>query len=145
MTMEELTEREDFEIVPINPLRKLEKRMDMLEENTVTHRELKEMFNVARLNQQSIDDIVKLNKNMIENVSDLTNSVSNIANKMSDFLSRIEVEELPPGKEIRGITDFSDRLVKLENRLNALIIALSPKIKKPVQRPGYRPAIRPQI
>ena len=142
---EEDNREHDFELVPISPVRKLERRVEQLEENTVTHRDLKEMFNVVKANQQSVDEIVKLNRTMIEKVSELANASSNIAGKMSDFLSRIEIEELPEAKEIRGVTDANERLTKIENRLNALILALSPKFRRPVpaQRPAQRPILQP--
>ncbi len=137
-------EREhDFELVPISPVRKLERRVEELEHNTVTHRDLKDMFLIVKANQQSVDEIVRLNRSMMERVGDLANATSNIVSKMNDFLSRIEIEELPEAKEIRGVTDYADRLVKMENRLNALILALNPRVKKPIgQRPMQRPIAR---
>lgn len=137
-------EREhDFELVPISPVRKLERRVEELEHNTVTHRDLKDMFLIVKANQQSVDEIVRLNRSMMERVGDLANATANIVSKMNDFLSRIEIEELPEAKEIRGITDYNERLTKMENRLNALILALNPRVKKPVvQRPMARPIAR---
>ncbi|MBI4895594.1 MAG: hypothetical protein HY831_03825 [Candidatus Aenigmarchaeota archaeon] len=133
----------EFELVPISPVRKLERRVEELEHNTVTHRDLKDMFLIVKANQQSVDEIVKLNRSMMERIADLANASANIVSKMNDFLSRIEIEELPEAKEIRGITDYNERLTKMENRLNALILALNPRVKKPVaQRPMARPIAR---
>ena len=128
---------EDFEIIPISPLRKMEKRVERIEEHVVTHKDLKEMFNVVKANQEVVEEIVKLNRDMISKVSDLSSSVASIANRVSEFLARIDVEELPEAKEIRGVKDLNERINKMENRLNALILALSPKVKRPV-RPAPR-------
>ncbi|MFH0836838.1 MAG: hypothetical protein V1870_01790 [Candidatus Aenigmatarchaeota archaeon] len=142
--MEETKEeyyKENFELVPISPLRGMQKRMDQLEHDMVSHKDLKEMYNIIKANQTAVDEIVRLNKSMLQQVSELSNAASNITMKMSDFLSRIEVEELPPAKELRGVTDFNERITKMENRLNSLILALNPRVRKPVAhaRPMHRP------
>lgn len=141
---EEQQNEHEFELVPISPVRKLEKKVEQLEQNTVTHRDLKDMFNIVKANQQSVDEIVKLNRSMMERITDLANASANIVSKMNDFLSRIEIEELPETREIRGVTDYNERLTKLENRLNALILALNPRVKR-VPRPGLRPVQRPLV
>ena len=134
--------KENFELVPISPLRQMQKRMDQLEHDMVSHRDLKEMYEIIKANQAAVDEIVKLNKSLLQQVSELSNAASSIVIKMSDFLSRIEIEELPPAQELRGVTDFNDRITKMENRLNSLILALNSRMKKPAGV-GIRPMHRP--
>ena len=130
---------DEYEIVPINPLRKLEKRVDDVEKTSIATDTVKELVDIVKANQRVVDDIVRVNSDMMNKVSVLTASVNNLSDKVNDFMNRIELSgEAPPEEDrykeieerIEGEVDA--RLSKLEKRVNALILSLSKaKIRKP--------------
>ena len=127
---------DEYEIVPINPLRKLEKRVDEVEKSGVTADTLKELIDIVKANQRVVDDVVKINSDMMNKVSILTNSVNGLSEKVHDFINRIELSGPPMmderykyrqiGERIEGQMD--ERLSTLEKRVNSLILSLS-KVK----------------
>jgi uncharacterized coiled-coil protein SlyX len=123
----------EYELIPVGPIRKLEKRLEVLERSVVNQETLAQMFEIVRTNQMVVDEIVKINTNMMERVAQLTGSVASLTERMNDFLSRIEVEELPAVKELKGMSDADERLKKLENRLNTLILSMAPKARRPAR------------
>jgi len=126
---------DDYELVPLSPIRRLEKRMERLERTGTATETIKELTEIVRANQHIIDNVVKLNTDMLSKVSDLVNSVNSITTKMNDFISRIEVSStsVPKGGESEENQDLEnkidERLSKLEKRLNAMILS-SMKIKR---------------
>lgn len=124
---------EEFELVPINPLRKLETRIDKLESSGLNSSLVKELIEISRTNQSVIEDLTKLNSEMITKVSELTISVNNAIDKIENFIERIELT--PETKEEPRIETKSktgdDRLEKLEKRINALALYVMPRAKQP--------------
>ena len=137
---------DEYEIIPVSPLRKLEKRIDDLEKAGVEAETIRELVDIVRSNQRVVDEIVKVNSDMMSKVSVLAASVNNLSERVSDFMGRIELagENEPAQGEPKEYAyrepaerhEGSDaRLVKLEKRVNALILALS-KAKMRHQNPG---------
>ena len=131
---------DEYEIVPINPLRKLERRVDEVEKAGVAADTVKELVDIVKANQRIVDDIVRVNSDMMNKVSVLTASVNSLSDKVNDFMTRVELsgESLPEEEDrykeieerIEGEVDA--RLSKLEKRVNALILSLSKaRIRKP--------------
>jgi glutamine synthetase type III len=120
---------EEFELVPINPLRKLETRIDKLESSGLNSSLVKELIEISRTNQSVIEDLTKLNSEMITKVSELTVSVNNAIDKIENFIERIELT--PEAKEEPRIETKSkvpdERLEKLEKRINALALYIMPR------------------
>ena len=126
---------DDYELVPLSPIRRLEKRMERLERTGTATETIKELTEIVRANQHVIDNVVKLNTDMLSKVSDLVNSVNSITTKMNDFISRIEVSSTSAPKtgepeETQDLENrIDERLSKLEKRLNSMILS-SMKIKR---------------
>ena len=135
---------DEYELVPLSPVRKVEKRLEKLERTGTSADLIKELISVVRTNQEVIDDVVKINSDMITRISELSNSVNAVTNKINDFLSRIEVsgrEEIREGNseeeglrisEMEKKTDA--RLAKMEKRVNALLLSTMAKRPRPPMR-----------
>lgn len=119
---------EEFELIPVSPIKKLEKRISKMESSGTTKESIKELIDIVRANQHVIDDIVKINSGMINKVSELINTVDTLTKKTSEFINRIEVSAGEGGSEKTDHTSdlqnkIDQRLEKLERRLNALILS----------------------
>jgi len=125
---------EEYEIIPINPIRRLEKRVESIEKSGSSAETVKELVDIVRANQRVVDDIVKVNSDMMNKVSVLTASVNNMSDKINDFMSRIEItgesEPAATGETYKDLEEkledkLDARLSKLEKRVNALILSFS--------------------
>ena len=132
-------EEDEYELVPLSPLRKVEKRLQNLEKGGTNSEMIKELVTVVKTNQQVVDDIIKINSDVINKISDLSASVNNMTNKLNDFMERLEIVEEHPiekgelqeeeksGEDVAARLD--ERLSKMEKRINALIISSMAKTR----------------
>ncbi len=116
---------EEYELIPVSPLKKMEKRIEKLETTGTSKESIKELIEIVRANQHVIDDVVRVNSDMMKRVSELITAVSNQNNKLNDFMSRIEFSESGEEQGEQGGVEkrIDERLEKLEKRVNALILS----------------------
>ncbi len=135
---------EEFELVPLSPIRRLEKRLDRMEGSGMSADLLKELMEVVKTNQQVVDDVVRINSQMIGRVSDLSIAVSELTGRMNDFINRLEVGGEEPAKEEKKEEDtkMNERLTKLEKRINMLLVAMTrAKTRAPASIPPAPPRL----
>ncbi len=134
-------EEEEYELVPVGPLRRIEKRVEKMERGGTSNEMVKELIEVVRTNQKIIDEVVKINSEMINKVSDLSAKVTELTGKMNDFLERVEVGEgETPKQEEQKSPEFDQRIEKLEKRLNSLLLStMKAKQIRPMQTVVRRP------
>ncbi len=135
---------DEYELVPLGPIGRLERRLEKMERSNVTGDTMKELVDIVKVNQHVVDDIVRVNSDMITKVTELSNSVHELANRISDFMSRLEVAGQAEGglnqeaiKEISNTLD--ERLRKLEKRLDTIILSSMARRQAPIQRPQMHP------
>jgi len=138
---------EEFELIPVSPLRKLEKRIERLEAKTeFTGKELyKEMIEIIRMNQQIVDELVKANDALRIELSKLPLKLDELIKNLNELISFIKAsaeEEAKPTTDLKPLTDKLDKLIKINTKLvedNENLIAtledLSKKLKRPVLPP----------
>lgn len=143
---------EEYELVPLNPIRRVEKRLERLEKAGTGTEMIKELIEVVRTNQQIVDDVVKINSEMIKRVSELSENVSRVTNKIDEFISRIEIVGQNDTSNKEDKSELQAKIDKLEKRISSLTntaIQKSPTITKPPimgSRPstfGARPPLKP--
>lgn len=120
---------EEYELVPMSPIRRLEKRMDKVEKTGSAGETTKELIEIVRANQHVIDEMVRINSMMIERISELLSSVNSMTQRMEDFLGRIEIASGGPEGSDDLEKKVDERLAKLEKRLNSLLLASISKSK----------------
>ncbi len=145
---------EEYEMIPMGPIRKLERRVDRVEKTGATTETIRELVDIVRSNQRVIDDIVKINSDMMNRVSNLISSVGGLNDKINDFMSRIEMtsEPEPQHEEVvvksqekeekyKEIEEkVGERMDKLEKRVNLLILSLSKAKLRRQEQVARRPA-----
>ena len=132
---------EEYELVPLNPIRRIEKRVERIEHAGVPSEAIHELVDAVRTNQQLVEEVIKLNTEMIRRVSDLTSSVSELATRINTLVDRLQMAEVPEEKERHKAFEskMENRLEKMEKRLNALIIATMPRRPRVAPPPGPPP------
>jgi len=115
---------DEYELIQMSPVRKLEKRVNRLERSTTSGEMLAELMDIVKTNQQVVDNMSKTNSAMMERVHDLTNSVNKLMNRMDDFINRIETAESAPVEEKENENEklLNERIAKLEKRLNSILL-----------------------
>ncbi|MEM5829395.1 MAG: hypothetical protein QW040_02220 [Candidatus Aenigmatarchaeota archaeon] len=117
--MQDKDQKEEYEIVPLSPLRKLEKRIERLEavSPAVDVKEIfKEVVDVLRMNQQIVTEFSKSNDALRLEISKLTIKLEELTNKLNELLSYVKAAATEePFK-------FEDEVTKgLSGRINELI------------------------
>ncbi len=124
---------DEYELIPLSPIRRIEKRLERLERTGTATETIKELTEIVRTNQHVVDNVIKLNAEMLSKVSEMVTAVNAMTVKMNDFISRIEiasagkVEEPEEGGGLEKRVD--ERLSKLEKRMNAILLS-SMKVRR---------------
>ncbi|MFH0949337.1 MAG: hypothetical protein V1802_02520 [Candidatus Aenigmatarchaeota archaeon] len=114
---------EEYELIPLNPIRKLEKRVEKVERNALNGEVVSELMNIVKTNQQVVDNMAKANNSLVTRVSELADTVDKLIVKVDNFLEKIEVE----GETQPEAAPSEDRVSKLEKRVNALLLSTMTK------------------
>ncbi len=121
---------EDYELVPIGPIRRLEKKLEIMEQ-TQGGEGMKTMMEIVKSNQAVVDEMIRMNSDLADRVSKLMESVDALSEKLTDFIQRVELagEEEAKAKPDERSSKVDEKLLKLEKRLNALILTTMPNMK----------------
>ena len=125
-------EKEEYELVPLNPIRRLEKKVEELETVSKVRRSGEEIIDILKTNQEIVDDLVKANSDLIKRVSDLTVSMDALSRKITDMLDRIDISAETEHSEETNTQveeELENRLKKIEKKVNALLISKIPAEK----------------
>lgn len=105
--------------------------MERMEKSSAGGEMVKELIDVVRTNQQIVDDIVKINSDMIGRVSSLSTSVQQMTEKLNEFMGRLEVVGSAPPEAAAQSAEINDetarRLERLEKRINSLVLSSAAK------------------
>lgn len=134
----------EFELIPVSPLRKLEKRMDELETSKGTNPTefYREMVDIIKMNQQIVDELAKANDALRIELSRLPARMEELIAKMDEIISFIKsaaTEETPmSGTDMRPIADKLDQLIETNKKAaesNEDVMDLLDDMSKKMSRP----------
>jgi len=86
-------QHEEFELVAVSPLRRLEKRMDDIEKSSSgdnSHEFYREMVDIIRMNQQLVDELAKANDALRIELSRLPGRIEELVTDLKELLSYIK-------------------------------------------------------
>lgn len=140
-------EKEEYELVPLSPIRKLEKRIEELEKRGITRTADEEIVRIMQTNQRIVDDLIKVNNELMTKLSGLMSNMQELVKHLKDFMERVEVvgEETPsevPTKtkeKTEREKELEKKISKLEKRINALILSRIPKSRWEAMKKAYSP------
>ena len=114
---------DEYELVPMNPIRRLERRMEKMEK-TGGGDTSRELIEIVKANQTVIDEMVKMNAEMMTRLTELLSSVNTMTQKMNDFMGRLEVtsDDSSPDSSASD-SKYEERIAKLEKRINSLLVS----------------------
>ncbi len=149
----------EYELIPVSPLRKLEKRMEEIESRTsgVDSKEFyKELVEIIRMNQQLVDELAKANDALRIELSRLPSRLEDMIGKLDELVSFIKASA---GEEYGGasvdtmkplldkmaeIVDSNKKIVESNQAVMSSLEDMEKKFKRPpppgmVRRPPLFP------
>lgn len=84
---------DEYEVIPLDPIRKLERRMNEMEEKSNLSREeslIRDVVDIMKTNQQMVNNMVDGTNNLKNSVEDLTHKMDTIIDDIGEFLDLLE-------------------------------------------------------
>lgn len=84
---------EEYEVIPLDPIRKLERRMNELEQESELSREeslIQDVVDIMKSNQQMVNNMVESTNNLRTSVEELTHKMDNVVDNMNEFMELLE-------------------------------------------------------
>lgn len=138
---------DEYELISVTPLRKLEKRLEMIEKGSPGYNAvLKDLVEMMKENQRVVDDLIKTNSELISNIGDLSQHLAGLTGKFDEFMDSIEVagtSEEP--QEWSNIKSEAKKMADLNKELEDRIKKLERQMKlSSLSRYYYQSAQQPQ-
>jgi len=148
---------EEYELIPMSPIRRLEKRIDKIESTTGSQEIIKEIIDIVRMNQAIVDELAKSNDALRIELSKLPAKIDDLVNSMKEIISFIkssgEGETVGITKEaMKPLVQKFDEMINTNKAMSEksdsmleLLDDISKKLKRPTVRhlPGRRLLPRP--
>lgn len=147
---------EEFELIPLSPIRRLEKRIDRLE-NTSGGIDVREFFRelvaIIRMNQEIVDELAKSSDALRIELAKLPAKIDEVTKNLNELISYIKAAAVEESTQIspdvfRPLTEKVDQLVQtnqkiIENNENVsgLLESIDKKMRSPL--PPKPPIFRP--
>ncbi|MCX8179297.1 MAG: hypothetical protein N3E38_00970 [Candidatus Aenigmarchaeota archaeon] len=135
---------EEFEIVPVSPLRRLEKRIERLEAYSVEDPKsiFKDIIEIVRMNQQIVDELAKSNDALRIELSKLPGRLDELITDMKELIAFIKAsgEAEQPGlnpEVMKPVVEKLDALVNLNKSFverNEAMLELLDEVNKRLKR-----------
>jgi archaellum component FlaC len=107
---------EDYEVVPVGPLRKLERRVDELQEenqqgNSTDDELVRDVIDIMKSNQKIVNDMTESTHELKNSVEDLTHKMDEVVDNMNTFMDLLtEASEMDMEGELVG--DMETRIAE---------------------------------
>ncbi|MBU5557532.1 MAG: hypothetical protein QW751_00765 [Candidatus Aenigmatarchaeota archaeon] len=116
---------ESYEIIPVTPIRKLEKRMEALESaGTIPQIQslINQIMDLIRGNQRIVEEIVRANADLRNEISKLPPKIDDLTTTMKEFISMVKAageEEIsaPSAEVMRPLQEALTKLTEQNQKL----------------------------
>lgn len=130
----EIESDEEYEVMPLSPIRKLEKRIEDLEKEKESGEYkgiIREVMSLVKSNQQMVDEIVKSNNELRLQLEKIPRKVDQVLDQWEEFLDILEESE----KQSRYSQQDNITSEKLEKliELNQELLESMDSIKKGIK------------
>jgi hypothetical protein len=118
-------ETESYEIIPVTPLKKLEKRMEQVEQ-AGTMPQLQSLINqiieLIRSNQKIVNDVIQANSELRNEMSRIPTKIDELTSTMKSFISLVEAagkEEVANKSQesIKPLTEYMQKMVEQNQKM----------------------------
>lgn len=147
---------EEFELVPMSPIRRLEKRIDRLE-NTSGGVDVREFFRelvaIIRMNQEVVDELAKSSDALRIELSKLPSKIDEVTKNLNELLGYIRAAAVEEAMQIspetfKPLTEKLDQLIETNKKIiendenvSGLLESIEKKMRSPL--PPRPPILRP--
>jgi len=147
-------QQEEFELIPMSPLRRLEKRIDQLESSpgVDTKDFFREIVDIVRMNQQIVDELAKANDALRIEISKLPSKIEDLVKSLNEMLSYIKasaVEETPTSStNFRPLLDKLDQVIDGNKKIvesNQSVLSSLDSITRRLTRPPVPMMKKPML
>ncbi len=117
---------ESYEIIPVTPLKKLEKRVEQVE-NSGTMPQLQSLINqiieLIRSNQKIVNDVIQANTELRNEMSRLPPKIDELTSMLKSFISLVEAagkEEVSAsdgGDAVKPLTEYMQKMVDQNQKI----------------------------
>ena len=149
----------EYELIPVSPLRKLEKRMENIEHQSSSFdsREFyKELVEIIRMNQQLVDELAKANDALRIELSRLPSRLEDMIGRLDELISYIKAsagEDYGPESsadamkplidKMTDIIESNKKIAESNEAVQKSIEEMNSRMKKPLPPPGMMRPRRP--
>lgn len=120
-----MTKEDEYELIQLSPIRKLEKRIAQLESSNVgvdTKAFFQEFVDIVKMNQQLVDEVIKANNTLRVELSRLPGKIEEMSKGVNELLSYIKaaaIEEVNPAatESFKVMPEKMDKLIELNKRI----------------------------
>lgn len=144
---------DEYELIPVSPLRKMEKRIEELETSKgVNVQEFyREMVDIIKMNQQLVDELALANDALRIEVSRLPARIEELVSKLDELISFIKAsatEEAPTSADVKPLSEKLDKLIESNKKVaetNLSVLEVLDDLGRRVSRPILPPMKRPNL
>jgi len=118
-------ETDSYEIIPVTPLKKLEKRIEQVEQ-TGTVPQLQSLINqiieLIRSNQKIVNDVIQANAELRNEMSKLPPKIEDLTGMLKNFINLVEAagrEEVsgPNSESMKPMNEYLQKMVDQNQRI----------------------------
>jgi chromosome segregation ATPase len=140
-------EDEEYELIPMSPIRRLERRMRKIEESPGmdTRDFFKEIVEMVRMNQQIVDEIAKADDALRIEISKLPAKLDELISQLNELLSFIKasaVEESGPAESLKPMLEKMDALIegnkKIAEGTQSMLESID-ELNEKIRKTGVKP------
>lgn len=151
-------DEEEFELVPLSPIRRLEKRIEKLE-STSAGLDVKEFFRelvaIIRMNQEIVDELAKANDALRIELSKIPGRLDELTRNLNELLTYIKAAAAEEATQIspeafKSLAEKMDQLIEtnkkiIENNdtMTSLLESIEKKLRPPL--PPKPPILKPIV
>jgi predicted RNase H-like nuclease (RuvC/YqgF family) len=118
-------ETESYEIIPVTPLKKLEQRVEKVEQSgTIPQLQslINQIIELIRSNQKIVNDVIQANSELRNEISKLPPKIEDLTNMMKSFITLVEAagkEEVgtPSTEMLKPLTEYLQKMVDQNQKL----------------------------
>ncbi|MFH1623109.1 MAG: hypothetical protein ABIA12_01160 [Candidatus Aenigmatarchaeota archaeon] len=153
-------EEDEFELIPVSPLRRLEKRLERMEGSAKsgmdTGKFFSELVEIVRMNQELVDELAKANDALRIEISKLPGRLDDLITSVNELVAFIKASAgadaiAGPGgmpgagmepllKKMDELIDANKKIVESNEAVMGAVDQLSTKFKRPLM--PLRPPLR---
>jgi len=122
---------EEYEVVPLGPLRRIENRLTKLESGNSLSRDeslIRDILDIMKSNQKIVNDMVESNTRLRNNVENLTAKMDSVVDNLNSFMDLLkEASETSLESEVTSelgtniINPIADKLTEVSDHIEKMV------------------------